>query len=98
MASPGQKRGVCGHVMAGFDSHVYCARCRDKDNGDDPSVKKEAVYKFCDVLTQDQRAHLSTPSYQEKKKKCELKAIQEESSSTLVDPALVTVIGVGKDR
>ena len=29
MASPGQK-GLCGHLMAGFDSHLYCVRCRDK--------------------------------------------------------------------
>ena len=30
MASPGQKQGLCGHLMAGFDSHAHCARCRDK--------------------------------------------------------------------
>ena len=84
--------------MAGFDFHTYCARCRDKGKGDNPCVKKEAVCRYCDVLTQDQKARLSTPSYQEKEKKSELKAIQEESNSTLVDPALVTVIGVAKDR
>ena len=41
------------------------------------------------------KSGLGTP-YQEKKKKRELTAIQEESSSTVVDPALVTV--VAKDR
>ena len=30
MASPGQRRGSCGHVMAAFDLHKKCARCRDK--------------------------------------------------------------------
>ena len=30
MSSPGQRRGSCGHAMAGFDSHSKCARCRDK--------------------------------------------------------------------
>ena len=30
MSSPGQRRGKCGHVMANFDTHSHCARCRDK--------------------------------------------------------------------
>ena len=38
MASPGQKRGSCGHVMALFDSHSKCAHCREKGIGDDPCV------------------------------------------------------------
>ena len=41
MSSPGQKRGTCGHVMAVFDSHRKCARCRDKGVGDDLCVKKQ---------------------------------------------------------
>ena len=44
MSSPGQRRGSYGHVMAGFDTHSKCARCRDKGLGDDPCVqKKECV-------------------------------------------------------
>ena len=39
MASPGQRRGVCGHAMAGFDQHAHCARCRDKKKGTDPCIK-----------------------------------------------------------
>ena len=27
MSSPGQKRGTCGHAMAGFDGYSKCARC-----------------------------------------------------------------------
>ena len=41
MSSPGQKRGTCGHVMAVFDGHLKCARCRDKGVGDDPCVLKK---------------------------------------------------------
>ena len=43
MASPGdfegQHRGACGHVMAAFDLHERCARCREKKIGEDPCVK-----------------------------------------------------------
>ena len=34
MASPGQKRGSCGHVLALFDSHSKYARCREKGIGE----------------------------------------------------------------
>ena len=54
--------------------------------------------QFCNVLSQDKKARLATPSYQEKKKKHDQTALQEESSSILVDPALVSVIGVVKDN
>ena len=55
MASPGQKQGGCGHVMAGFDTHSYYARCRDKGKGPDPCVEKpeNSDYKFSNVLTSD---------------------------------------------
>ena len=71
---------------------------KDKGKGDKPCINKEAICKFCDDLTQDQKAHLATPSYQDKEKKRDLKAIQEKSCDTLVDPVLVTGIGVAKDR
>ena len=48
------------------------------------------------VLTEDQKSHLATPSYQKKTEKCYQTAIQEELSSTLVDP--VSVLGIAKDR
>ena len=66
MASPGQKQGLCGHLMAGLDSHVYCAHCRDKGKGTEPCVEHKDC-KFSNILTQDQKACLATPSYQEKK-------------------------------
>ena len=39
MSSPSQRRGGCGHMMAGFDTHAVCARCRDKKKGSDPCVE-----------------------------------------------------------
>ena len=33
MASLRQKCGDCGHLMAGFDNHSFCSRCRDKRKG-----------------------------------------------------------------
>ena len=45
MSSPGQRRGSCGHAMAGFDFHSKCAHCRDKGLGDNPCVQK----KECDI-------------------------------------------------
>ena len=44
MASPGQRRGTCGHAMALFDSHTKCARCRDKGLGQDACVEKKDCY------------------------------------------------------
>ena len=43
MASPGQKQGLCGHLMVGFDSH-----CRDKGKSSNPCVKNEDCQK-CDI-------------------------------------------------
>ena len=82
--------------MVVFDSHTYCAHCRYKGKDTDPCLKNENG-QFCKILTQEQKARLSTPSYQEKKKNRDQKAILKESSSTRVDPALVTVVGVAKD-
>ena len=58
MSSLGQKRGSCGHAMASFDGHAFCARCRDKKKGEDPCVKSpESECKFCLVLTPEQLTH-----------------------------------------
>ena len=87
MASPGQKRGSCGHVMALFDSHLKCARCRDKGIGDDLCVKKKQC-QICDNLSEQQKLQLATPTYRVRKE------LQKKSSSPShsVDPADVTVI------
>ena len=89
MSSPGQRRGSCGHAMAGFDSHSKCARCRDKGLGDDPCVQK----KECDICrgyTPEQILQLSTPTYRDRKDK---KTTASSSTPTLVDPGHVSVLG-----
>ena len=57
MASPGQKQGLCGLLMAGFDTHTYCARCRDQGTFIDPCITQEDC-QFCNFLTKDQKARV----------------------------------------
>ena len=58
----------------------------------------------CDVLTTDQWAQLATPSYKIKKEKRDSKSDKsdrteaEDTSFTLVDLALVLVVGVMNDQ
>ena len=99
MSSPGQKRGGCGHVMANFDQHTFCARCRDKNKGTDPCVEnKGQECKFCLAFTPEQLAQISTPSYKIKKEKREARKADNgtptKTFDELVDPASVSVIGV----
>ena len=97
MSSPGQKRGSCGHAMAIFDGHAFCARCREKGKGEEPCIKdKDTVdCSLCNSLTPEQRAQISTPSYKIKKEKREAKrAESSQASEELVDPTSVSVIGV----
>ena len=83
-ASPGQRRGICGHMMAGFDQHECCARCRNKGLGSDPCVQKKFC-SICDNLTDQQQGMLSTPQYQIRK---------DKKAGLLVSPSKVTVVGV----
>ena len=88
MSSKGQRRGSCGHAMAGFDSHSKGACCQDKGVGDDPCILK----KECDVykgFTPEQIQKLSTPTYRDRKEK----KATASSAPTLVDPAHVSVLG-----
>ena len=100
MSSPGQKRGSCGHAMAIFDQHSYCACCHEKNKGKDPCVesKDTTSCKFCSAFTPEQLAQISTPSYKLKKEKREARksvsATPTKDSTELVDPASVSVIGV----
>ena len=79
MASPGQKRGGCGHIMAGFDSHNYCVCCHDKGKGPTPSyqLKKEK---------RDSKKN-ATPSKETSS------SASVTLSPTLVDLAHVSVVG-----
>ena len=83
--------------MASFDSHCFCARCREKGKGSDPCVSNNDC-QACNSLTEEQRVQLSTPSYRLKKEKRELKKAsdtptKDSNSSTLIDPSCVTVVG-----
>ena len=84
MASPGQKKGACGHIMASFDKHSRCARCREQGHGDDPCVQNLQC-DFCSVLTPEQVLKLSTPTYKLRKEKAKAKEV-------LVDPSSVVVL------
>ena len=102
MSSPGQKHGGCGHLMASFDTHSFCARCREKSKGPDPCVSKSDC-QACSILTEDQRLQLSTPSYRIKKEKRESKKQgdtpqKSSDSSSLIDPSSVTVVGAVDDQ
>ena len=97
MSSPGQKHGGCDDLMARFDSHSFCARCREKGKGPDPCVSKSDC-QACNVLTEDQHIQLSTPSYRIKKERRDSKKQGDtpqnnSDSSSLVDPSSVTVVG-----
>ena len=100
MSSPSQRRGGCGHMMAGFDQHSVCARCHDRKKGSDPCVETSpAACMHCDSLFAEQKEQLSTPSYKLKKEKRDAKSSTpakdiDTLSPTLVDPALVSVVGV----
>ena len=89
--------------MAGFDTHSYCARCRDK--GKDPrplcGEPDSTDCKFCSIRTSEQRSQLSTPSYKLKKEKLEAKQDilinpskdnVDSLNPSLLDPASVSVI------
>ena len=93
---------VAGHIMASFDSHGFCARCREKGKGSDPCISHNDC-NSCNILTEDQRLQLSTPSYRLKKEKHDLKKTsdtpkQDSSSSSLIDPSSVTVVGAVDDQ
>ena len=97
MSSPGQKRGSCGHAMAIFDGHAFCARCREKGKGEEPCVtdKDTVDCSLCNSFTPEQRAQISTPSYKIKKEKREAKRADiTQPTDELVDPSSISVIGV----
>ena len=91
MASPGdfkgQRRGACGHIMAVFDLHKHCARCREKKLGEDLCVKDKPC-SLCDKFSETQKETLSTPSYRIRK---------ERKAGLLVSPKDVTVISPVED-
>ena len=91
ISSPGQKRGTCGHVMALFDGHLKCARCRDKGVGEDNCVLKKDC-PICKTITPEQVQQLATPTYRDRKNK-EKKMVSSSPTPTLVDPSHISVLG-----
>ena len=84
-------------MMAGFDLHSVCARCRDKKKGSDPCTKSPPEdCQHCDAFTPEQKTQIATPSYKLKKEKKDAKSTpaKDSDNSTLVDPALVSVLAV----
>ena len=71
MASPGdkkgQRKGSCGHIVAAFDSHDKCARCRDKRIGEDDCVLDKAC-SICEGFTDSQRDCLLHQNQKRQKK------------------------------
>ena len=65
MASPSQKQGYCGHLMAGFDQHLHCAHFLDKGQESDPCVIQHDC--VCDILTTENDP--SSPHHPTKLKK-----------------------------
>ena len=65
VSSPGQKRGTCSHIMAVFDGHLKCVRCRDKGVGNDPCVLKKDC-PICKTFTPEQIQQLATPTYRDR--------------------------------
>ena len=96
MASPGQKRGACDHLMTAFDQHTR-AICRDKGQGVDPCVypcvlKQDS--RYCDPLTSEHKTQLISPSYKLKKEQKNDKSDKDSGETiTLIDPDLVSVVG-----
>ena len=84
----GQRRGLCGHMMASFDLHKRSARCRDKAIGDDDCVEKRPC-AICDSFSEVQKEILSIPTY---------KLHKEKKTGVLVSPELVTVIASVEDK
>ena len=79
--------------MASFDSHSFCARCREKGKGSDPCISHNDC-TACNSLTEEQRLQLSTPFYRLKKEKREfnLRDSHQRLSSSLIHPSSVMVV------
>ena len=64
----GQRRGSCRHIMASFDNHEKCARCREKRIGKDNFVLEKPC-SLCNSFRESQKEMLSTPTYRIHKEK-----------------------------
>ena len=69
MASPAQKRGLCGYLMGAFNKHAHYARGCEKGKSMDPCIMKTEDFPHCNILTEEQELRLATPSYCDKETK-----------------------------
>ena len=86
--SPSQRRGACGHLMAIFDAHQRCARCREAGKGQDLCVLGKECH-ICSHFTPSQKQQLATPRYRERKEQ----AKKKKETDVVVNPSQVTVLG-----
>ena len=87
MASSGQRKGSCGHIMASFYTRVRCARCREKGARSDLCVQGKDDFAACLLLTPEQRKQLATPTYKLQKE------MKSSKSDVLIDLSQVSVVG-----
>ena len=88
MASSGQIRGSCRHIIASFDEHYKCARCRHKGVGDDPCVLEQDC-RWCVVPFAEERQQHVTPmnkTHKEHQKK-------SKESLSLINPETGKLLG-----
>ena len=89
MASSGQRKGGCGHIMVNVDTHIHCACCRDKGSASGPCVLGQDNCTAYLLLTPEQRKQLATPTYKlrkEKKSSVKSEVLIDSSQISLVDP------------
>ena len=84
--------------FSSFDSHAFCARCREKGKGTVDCVKKpqSSDCKVCNAFSEEQCLQLPTLSYRIKKEKREAKKLEAtptKDGEDLIDPSSVSVIG-----
>ena len=84
MASAEQKWVTCGDLMALYDPHQKCARCREKGIATDPSVSGQNS-ELGHSLSPEQLSKLATTTCRSRKEKF-------LSEKGLVDPSTVTVL------
>ena len=88
IASSGQRKGGCGHIMANFDTHIHCAWCREKGSGSDPCVQGKDNCAACLLLTPEQWKQLATFTY-----KLRMEKKSPGKQDVLIDPSQVSVVG-----
>ena len=88
MASPGEKQGTCGYIMASFDSHLNCAHCCNKGVGEDMCVLKKDCSIASHLLSSRSSSWPHPRTMYEKKEHSE-----KTATPTQIDPADCKLLG-----